>query len=83
MAYSREESPEERNIKLFEELDSMSVGEQHIYYSDDHRIHDYLKAIVSKYSMSNTFNQHGKRMDVDFPFRLTMCTGALIVVKIK
>lgn len=81
MTISRDESVIERNTELFKELESMSLNEQIIYYSEDHRIHDYLRAIQEKYG--SVQGHHGIQTNLDFPFKLTLCTGALIVVKIK
>ena len=80
MAHSREETAEERNIELFKELELMDLNEQIIYYSEEHRIYDYMRAIRERYGSSVDKNT---QRNEDFPFRLTMCTGALIVVKIK
>jgi len=72
MAISKDETAIKRNTALFAELDSMLLHEQKIFYSEDHRIHDYLRAIRENYTV-DSLNQ----------FKCTLCTGALIVVKTK
>lgn len=81
MAISRDETAIERNTRLFAELDSMTLNEQVIYYSEEHRIQDYLRAIRERYVSS--INSKQEQTNDDFPFRITMCTGAMIVMKIK
>lgn len=76
MAESKVPSITERNTALFQELEQMPVGDTKIYYSEDCSIMEFLTAIKAQYSANKDESQRNK-------FRVTLGTGALIVVKLK
>ena len=76
MAESKVPSITERNTALFKELEQMPVGSTKIYHSEDCNIMEFLNAIKAQYSANKDESKRDK-------FKVTLCTGALIVVKLK
>jgi hypothetical protein len=69
MAESKIPDINERNKSLFVELEAMDVGETVIYGQEEHRILDYLRAIQGNRNIKSNF-------------KVTLCTGALVIHKI-
>lgn len=74
MAESKIPDINERNAELFKEIEEMDVGETKIFDSSEHRIMDYLRAIQYRYT--------AKRKGPAIDFKLTLCTGSLIILRI-